>query len=77
MDASTMIIIAAIAAGAAWIAVLVWVIRQIVEDTRSSPVARLLWIVVVVVMPVFGPVPWAFVRWQFPVYAGTPQQAPR
>lgn len=77
MDATTMIVIAAIAAGAAWIAVLVWVIRQIVEDTRSSPVARLLWIVVVVAMPVFGPVLWAFVRWQLPVYAGTPQQAPR
>jgi hypothetical protein len=64
-------VIAAIAAVAAWVAVLVWVIRRIVAETGSSPVARLFWIVVVIAMPVVGPVLWAFVRWQLPAYAGT------
>lgn len=53
----------------AWLAVLTWVVRRILEDTEPRSVARVVWIVVAVLFPVGGPLVWAFVRWQVPDYA--------
>ena len=69
-----LMIIAMVVAMGAWLAVLAFVIRQIVRDTGDSPLSRILWVLIVIFMPILGPVIWSFVRWQVPSYGKLFQQ---